>query len=167
MTHTATDPSLSILDRDPLTGVRDWLGSVDEPFPGARAAIDGHDVEVVTTGRLGSPNSSFAVYGAIRHLSACNVADGGTRSLVAVLEGPLAATERSLEDRLWHTVQHLSDFDDGPWDDTVVRALDGADHTFAVGGDVWSIELLHPQSPEAGRRAPWPVLVVRPLSLPR
>ena len=158
-------PALSLVPTEPLAEVIAWLDRVPEPFPGARAGIDGEDVEVVTTGRLGSPNSSFDVYGAVRELTSRNASDGGDRSLVAVLEGPVRVSEAALEDRLWHTLQHLSDFDDGPWDETVVRSLDGASHTFAVGGNVWSVELLHPQSPERARRSPRPVLVVRPLPL--
>ncbi|MFW5470430.1 YqcI/YcgG family protein [Knoellia sp. CPCC 206435] len=77
----------------------------------------------------------------------------------------MRVSEQALEDRLWHTLQHLSDFDDGLWDETVVRSLDRAPHTFVVDGTVWSVELLHPQSPERARRSPWPVLVVRPLPL--
>lgn len=175
MSHTAlapvTSPSpartLSLVPSAPLADVSSWLRSVPEPFPGAVAVVDGPDVEVVSTGRLGSPNTSFDVYGAVRELHARNAADGGTRSLVAVLAGPLSVSEQALADRLWHTLQHLSDFDDGPWDDTVVQALDGAEHAFAINGDPWSVELLHPQSPEVGRRSPWPVLVVRPLATTR
>lgn len=164
--HAARTPLMTpalTLVADPLAEVSDWLRGVAEPFPGARAAIDGDDATVVATGRLGSPNTSFDVYGAVRALRSRNASDGGARSLVAVLEGPVTVSEQALEDRLWHTLQHLSDFDDGPWDETVVRRLDGAEHTFAMGGEVWSVELLHPQSPERGRRAPRPVLVVRPL----
>jgi FPC/CPF motif-containing protein YcgG len=167
LTHPLSDPILTAGDRSPLAEVRTWLRTEPEPFPGARVAVDGPDVRVVTTGRLGSPNSSFDVYGAVRELTAQNAVDGGSRSLLAILEGPLSVTERSLEDRLWHTLQHLSDFDDGPWDDTVVSTLEAADHAFALAGDAWSVELLHPQSPEAARRAPWPVLVVRPLTTSR
>ena len=147
-----------------LDALRSWLGRVEEPFPGARAVVSADDVEVVTTGRLGSPNSSFDVYAAVRQLAAEAPAPGTARPLVVLLEGPLTTTERALEDRLWHTLQHLSDFDDGPWDETVVRTLDGADHAFAVGGEPWSVELLHPQSPRPAHRSPWPVLVVRPLA---
>lgn len=163
LTHTVSDPAPAISEGGALAEVREWLRSSAEPFPGARAAVDGADVTVVRTGRLGSPNSSFDVYSTVRHLTARNAVDGGERSLVAVLEGPLSASERALEDRLWHTLQHLNDFDDGPWDDSVVHALDLADHAFVVGGDAWSVELLHPQSPRPARRSPWPVLVVRPL----
>jgi FPC/CPF motif-containing protein YcgG len=165
LTHTVSDPASApaLAGRGPLAAVREWLHGSAEPFPGARAAVDGPDVAVVETGRLGSPNSSFDIYGTVRHLTARNAEDGGTRSLVAVLEGPLSASERALEDRLWHTLQHLNDFDDGPWDDVVVRSLELAEHAFAIGGATWSVELLHPQAPQAARRSPWPVLVVRPL----
>lgn len=163
LTHSISDTAPASAELDRLTEVRAWVRGTAEPFTGARAALDGPEVTVVTTGRLGSPNTSFDVYSTVRLLSTRNGADGGGRSLVAVLEGPLVASERALEDRLWHTLQHLNDFDDGPWDDTVVRALDLADHAFVVGGDTWSVELLHPQSPRAARRSPWPVLVVRPL----
>lgn len=167
MTHTLTEPTLTSLDRTALSDVRAWLRGVEEPFPGAREALEDQDTEVVSTGRLGSPNSSFDIYGAVRQLAVSSAEGDGQRSLVVVLEGPLTATERSLEDRLWHTLQHLGDFDDGPWDDAVVTSLDLAEHAFAVGGETWSVELLHPQSPKAQRRAPWPVLVVRPLPAPR
>lgn len=166
MTHTLTEPAPTSLDHTALSEVRAWLRGVDEPFPGARAALEGQDAEVVSTGRLGSPNSSFDIYGAVRQLAASPAENDRPRSLVVLLEGPLTATARSLEDRLWHTLQHLSDFDDGPWDDTVVTSLDRAEHAFSVDGEPWSVELLHPQSPESARRAPWPVLVVRPLPAP-
>lgn len=163
MSHTTFASPPMTVTAEPLAAVIEWLGWATEPFPGARRAIDGPDVHVVATGRLGSPNSSFDVYSTVRHLSARNAADDGTRSLVTVLEGPLSTSERALEDRLRHTLQHLDDFDDGPWDDAVVRSLDGAEHAFSVGGEAWSVELLHPQSPHVARRSPWPVLVVRPL----
>lgn len=163
LSHTISHRSPATEEPGPLAEVRAWLRGTAEPFPGASEAVDGPAVTVVTTGRLGSPNSSFDVYSTVRQLGARNAADGGSRSLVAVLEGPLAASERALDERLWHTLQHLNDFDDGPWDDRVLRTLDLAEHVFVVGGGSWSVDLLHPQSPDVARRSPWPVLVVRPL----
>ena len=94
LTHTVSDPAPAISEGGALAEVREWLRSSAEPVPGARAAVDGADVTVVRTGRLGSPNSSFDVYSTVRHLTARNAVDGGERSLVAVLEGPLSASER-------------------------------------------------------------------------
>ncbi|MFW5470431.1 hypothetical protein ACOCJ4_10330 [Knoellia sp. CPCC 206435] len=55
MSHTALAPVsspapvLSLVPTEPLTEVSAWLARVPEPFPGARAGIDGEGVEVVTT----------------------------------------------------------------------------------------------------------------------
>ena len=163
MTHAVTEPALSTPTQDAVDDVRQWLQTVPEPFPGVRAVFDDEGSRFVTTGRLGSPTSSFEVYSALRELASGPVASGRDGTLVAVFAGPLPPTERSFEDRLWLTLQHLSDFDERAWTDSLVSALEETDYSFAVDGDVWFVEVMHPLASDASRCAPWPVLVIQPV----
>ncbi|XKF14171.1 YqcI/YcgG family protein [Knoellia locipacati] len=112
---------------------------------------------------MGAPTSSFDVYAALRRREA----DERSAPLVAVFAGPVPKSDDGLEDLLWETLQHLSDFDEVPWSDGVVAALDTGDHVVVVAGEAWTVDALHPHATESSRRAPWPALVIRPATAPR
>ncbi len=147
------------VDATPHRSLADWLRSEDEPFDGARDLV-GEGAEVVVTGRMGAPASSFDVYAALRRREAGEI----SLPLVAVFAGPVPRTDDGLEDLLWETLQHLSDFDEVPWSAGVASALDSDDHVVVVAGEAWTVDALHPHATERSRRAPWPALVIRPAS---
>ena len=155
--NLATAPQTDIV----LADVEHWVSTHAALLPGSHGAFDPDRDHLVTTGRMGAPSSSLELFQVLRDQSDVAPGDRSSHALVAVFGGAAPSTEDSFRDRLWLTLQHLSDFDDAWTDETPADAdPDGANYSFTMGRVVWNVEGLHPQSPEHDRWAPWPVLVL-------
>ncbi|MEO6021309.1 MAG: YqcI/YcgG family protein [Knoellia sp.] len=148
-----------------LADVEHWVSTHATLLPGSPGAFDPARDHLVTTGRMGAPSSSLELFQVLRDLADVGPGDRSSHALVAVFGGAAPSSEDSFRDRLWLTLQHLSDFDDA-WTDETPADADGASYSFTMGRVVWNVEGLHPRSPDLDRWAPWPVLVLTLASTP-
>ncbi len=142
---------------------RDFIGDVEFPCVGAKAALNRDGMRFVAARDLASAWDDLRVLPALLDLSARYRADPQLfQSLAVIFETGAPAGEEEFEHLLWQRLNSLSAKDDWlgqPPDSRVAHDPDDPHFAMSFGGEAFFVVGLHPQASRPARRFAYPALV--------
>lgn len=141
----------------------EFVRSLDFPCVGAKSALAGGGIRIMTARDLTSAWNDLEIHHALVEWARAYRDDqSGFRSLVVIFAAPGDLGEEEFETALWDRLQSLADKDawKGLDHDPRVRADPGSPHfSLSFGGEGFFVVGLHPQASRPARRFRHPALV--------
>ncbi|MGB3606252.1 MAG: guanitoxin biosynthesis heme-dependent pre-guanitoxin N-hydroxylase GntA [Psychroserpens sp.] len=81
------------------------------------------------------------------------------KSFIAVFPNNSFLSEIDFENKLWKSLNRISDLDGSDWDSTVNSDPESSNFSFSLRGRAFYIVGLHPESSRIARQAPYPAIV--------